>query len=95
MTSVRRTASLSRALQGNQNARKKPKSHEKMRREKMCSRLLSARGWISCWFPIGMEETLNDDCTMNGIKAGPLKSAMLAIDDVLKMLGHVANGRVR
>ena len=61
----------------------------KKKREDLCRDLLAARGWISCWFPLGSD--VPDEARMS-VKAGPLKSAMLKIDDVLKKLGHISGG---
>jgi hypothetical protein len=61
-------------------AKKKPKA---MTKDEIVSTLCSARGWISCWLPI---QGLPEDCTLNGIKAGPLQSAVEYIDRVIEAI---------
>ena len=65
----------------------------KKAREQAARSLLEARGWLSCWLPLGMK--VPDTCVLNGVRAGNLKGAIGKIDEVLKSLGHVANGRVK
>lgn len=54
--------------------------------------LLHARGAVSCFIPFGMVETLNENCILNGVRAGNILNTMEKIDQVLKLLGHMGGG---
>lgn len=66
-------------------------THKK--REEAAGLLLNARGAVSCFIPFGMEETLNENCILDGVRAGNIQNVMEKIDKVLELLGHEANGR--
>lgn len=61
-------------------------------REKAAGLLLDARGAVSCFIPFGMAETLNEDCILNGVRAGNIQNTMEKIDKVLELLGHTGSG---
>lgn len=55
-------------------------------RKQIVRELLDARGWLSCWFPIGFE--MPEHTTLNGVRAGNLLGAIRKIDIALKALGY-------
>lgn len=62
-------------------------------REKIAALLLSARGWLSCWFPVGSSlENLPDELMFDGVRANNLVGSIEKIDLVLEMVGHEGNG---
>mgnify|MGYP001229594365 CR=1 FL=1 len=65
------------------------------KREEAARLLLNARGAVSCFIPFGMEKTLNENCILNGVRAGNIQNAMEKIDKVLELLGTRATELVR
>lgn len=61
-------------------------------RERMCSRLLTARGWISCWLPIGSAGDDDYGDAMVEVRSGNLQNTLREIDGLLDQLGHLGGG---